>query len=87
VSEDHDLHRIRRKPLDPFFSRKAVQTYECNVIDELKLLEDRIWAMRGTNTLVNMEHVYAAITGDIIGKISVVDPPSFVAEPDFSPEW
>jgi cytochrome P450 len=87
VSEDHDLHRIRRKPLDPFFSRRQVQTYEPMIADELKLLDDRFRAMRGKDTVVNMEHVYAAVTGDVIGKVSVVDPPSFVLDPNFSPEW
>ncbi|KAM5349211.1 hypothetical protein ACJZ2D_017207 [Fusarium nematophilum] len=28
-----------------------------------------------------------AITGDVIGKISVMNPPSFVTDPDFSPGW
>ncbi|KAF4978236.1 hypothetical protein FZEAL_5341 [Fusarium zealandicum] len=87
VSEDHDLHRIRRKPLDPFFSRRQVQNYEYMIAEELKVLDDRLRSLRGSNVVVNMEHVYAAITGDVIGKISVMNPPSFVTEPDFSPGW
>lgn len=57
------------------------------VIEEFKLLESRLRALSGTNTVVNMEHVYAAVTGDLIGQISVVDPPSFIRDPNFSPEW
>ncbi|KAK2590015.1 hypothetical protein QQS21_012303 [Conoideocrella luteorostrata] len=87
VSEDHDLHRVRRKPLDQFFSRRRVQSYEHDIIEELKLLEDRFFAIRGTRTIINMEHVYAAITGDIIGKISVMTSPSLVSDPAFSPDW
>ncbi|KAM5349174.1 hypothetical protein ACJ41O_008997 [Fusarium nematophilum] len=87
VSEDHDLHRIRRKPLDPFFSRRTIQNYETMIVDECKLLDDRLKSLKGSGTVVNMEHVYAAITGDVIGKISVMNPPSFVTDPDFSPGW
>jgi len=87
VTEDHDLHRIRRKPLDPFFSRKAVQSYESMIIDELKLLDGRFQAMKGTGTIVNMEHVYAAVIGDLIGSVTLVDPSSLVMDPDFSPDW
>ncbi|KAK3349178.1 putative cytochrome P450 [Lasiosphaeria hispida] len=87
VSKDHDLHRARRKPLDPFFSRRQVQEYEPMIFEALQLLESRLEALSGTGTIVNMEHVYAALSGDLIGKISVTDPPSFLSDPDFAPDW
>ncbi|KUJ19996.1 putative cytochrome P450 [Mollisia scopiformis] len=86
-SEDHDLHRIRRKPLDPFFSRKAVQSYESMIIDELQLLDGRLQGMRGTGKTVNMEHVYAAVAGDLVGSITLVDSLSLIMDPEFSPDW
>ena len=87
VSEDHHLHRVRRKPLDPFFSRRGVENHEPKIVDELKLLDTRLCDMKITNTIVDLECIFSAITGDIIGKIAVPNPPSFVMEDDFSLEW
>ncbi|KAH8896133.1 putative cytochrome P450 [Thozetella sp. PMI_491] len=87
VSEDHDLHRIRRKPLDPFFSRRSVQGYEYMIINELKRLESRLSGLRGSGTIINMEHVYAAVIGDLIGAVSLVEAPDLVLDERFSPDW
>ncbi len=86
-SEDHNLHRTRRKPLDPFFSRKAVQSYEGMILEELSLLEDRLLGLKGTAKVINMEHVYAAVVGDLIGRVSVIDPPSFISDTEISSDW
>ncbi|KAK3339734.1 putative cytochrome P450 [Lasiosphaeria hispida] len=86
VAEDHDFHRMRRKPLDPFFSRQQVQRYEEMIVDEIKVIEDRLKEHRGSGTVVTMDYVFTAMTGDLIGKICLVDPPSFAGEPDFSPD-
>ena len=78
---------MRRKPLDYFFSVKSVQTYECLAIDKVNLLEERLQALSNTGTIVNMEHAYAALVGDIISAICVVNPSSLLLGPDFSPGW
>ncbi|KAH8887959.1 putative cytochrome P450 [Thozetella sp. PMI_491] len=86
-AEDHNLHRTRRKPLDPFFSRKAVQSYEGMILEELNVLEDRLLGLKGTDKVINMEHIYAAVIGDLIGRVSVIDPPSFISDPEISSDW
>ena len=73
--------------MDPFFSRRQVQNYEAMILEEMQLLDGRLQGLRGSGTVVDMEHVYAAVAGDIIGRISVVNPPSFVLDPNFSPDW
>jgi len=83
----HELHRVRRKPLDPFFARQQVQRYEPMITESLQLLESRLEATRGTGKVINMEHVFAALSGDLIGKISVTEPPSFLSDPEFAPDW
>ncbi|KYK58952.1 hypothetical protein DCS_00079 [Drechmeria coniospora] len=87
VSEDHDLHRIRRKPVEYFFSHQKVQSYESEIADEVRLLDSRFRAMKGTGSIVRMEHVYAALTGDLIRHFSVINPPSLISDPEFSPNW
>ena len=68
-------------------SSPARQCKATMIIDELKLLDGRFQAMKGTGTIVNMEHVYAAVIGDLIGSVTLVDPSSLVMDPDFSPDW
>jgi hypothetical protein len=57
------------------------------IIDELKLLEGRFQGLKDTKTVVNMEHVYAAEIGDLVGSVSLVDSPALVMDPNFSPDW
>lgn len=87
MAEDHDLHRMRRKPLDPFFSRQKVQQYETMIVEEIKHIEGRLISYRGTGKPITMDYVAAAMTGDLISKICLGQPPTFVFEDDFAPEW
>ncbi|KAK3389367.1 putative cytochrome P450 [Podospora didyma] len=84
---DHDLHRSRRKPLDVFFSRQSIERIESMIAHEVRLLDEQFTALKGTNTVVNLEHAFASITGDIIGQICSEQPISLVTGPEFSPHW
>jgi len=87
ATPNHDLHRMRRKPMDLFFSRQSIERIEPMVAEEIKLLDDRLMELGGTGTVVNLEHAYAAITGDIIGQICSETHVSLVQEENFSPQW
>jgi len=73
--------------MDLFFSRQSIERIEPMVAEEIKLLDDRLMELRGTGTVVNLEHAYAAITGDIIGQICSEKHVSLVQGEDFSPQW
>lgn len=73
--------------MDLFFSRQSIERIEPMVAEEIKLLDDRLTALKGTGTVVNLEHAYAAITGDIIGQICSEKHVSLVQGEDFSPQW
>lgn len=84
----HDLHRQRRKPLDPYFSRAGVNKLEYLVADLTeKLIVKRFESLKGTNAIVRLDHAFTAYSGDIISALCIDDPPSFTDEPDFSPGW
>ncbi|KAK0639802.1 cytochrome P450 family protein [Cercophora newfieldiana] len=87
VAKDHDFHRMRRKPLDPFFSRQTVQRYEEMIVEEVNLIENKIASYKGTGKPITMDYVSAAMTGDLIVKICLANPPSFADEEDFAPDW
>lgn len=87
ASESHDLHRLRRKPLDLFFSRQNIERMESMIVREATMMDDRFTSLRGTKTVINLEHVFAAVTGDIIAEVCTDEPISLLQDPEFSPHW
>ncbi|KAL8663897.1 MAG: hypothetical protein Q9202_003446 [Teloschistes flavicans] len=84
----HDLHRKRRKPLDPYFSRVGVQKLEPMVADLCeRLVIGRFERFKGTGKVVRFDHAFTAFSGDVISRLCVDDPPNLVDDPDFSPGW
>ncbi|PYH76834.1 putative cytochrome P450 [Aspergillus uvarum CBS 121591] len=83
----HELHRRRRKHFDPFFSRLGVTQIEGVILDEVQLLTDRLEGYRKSGRTIQMEHVMAAFTGDIVTKICSEKSPDMIRHPDFGKEW
>ncbi|RAH68434.1 cytochrome P450 [Aspergillus aculeatinus CBS 121060] len=83
----HELHRRRRRHFDPFFSRLGVTQIEGVVLDEVQLLTDRLEGYRKSGRTIQMEHVMAAFTGDIVTKICSEKSPDMIRHPDFGKEW
>lgn len=54
-------------------------------------LEQRLRESKGQNKTLRLDHVYAAFTADVIGRICLGSAQSsvstFLDHPDFSPEW
>ncbi|KAI4232506.1 MAG: hypothetical protein LQ352_008326 [Teloschistes flavicans] len=84
---DHDLHRRRRKPLEPFFSRLGVSRIQHMLAQVVDKLAGRMEALKGTCTVVRLDHVFSALAGDIVGRICWEDKKEFLDDPDFAPEW
>ena len=88
LSTGHELHRRRRRPLEPFFSRSGVRKLEPMVADVCeKLVVEKFGRLAGTGKVVRLDHAFVAFSGDIITRLCLDDPPNFVDEPDFAPEW
>lgn len=90
LTVDHDLHRRRRKPLEPFFSRQGIMRLQDMLAEVALKLESRIRALEGTNMVIRLDHAFSAFSGDIIGKIcldSGDDSKTFLSHPTFNPEW
>lgn len=84
---DHHLHRIRRGALAPFFSRASVQKLETVVQSVVDKLVVRLQQVRGSGAIVNLPHLYASLTGDIIGQYALATSYNLLDGPDFSPHW
>lgn len=84
----HDLHRKRRKPLDPYFSRSGVTRLEPMVAELCeKLIVGRFESFKGTGKVVRLDHAFTAFSGDVISRVCIDDPPDFVDNPEFAPGW
>ncbi|EER24920.1 hypothetical protein D8B26_007494 [Coccidioides posadasii str. Silveira] len=84
----HDLHRKRRKPLDPYFSRAGVTKLEPMVAELCeKLIIERFEGFKGTGKVVRLDHAFTAFSGDVINRICIDDPPNLVDDPEFAPWW
>lgn len=84
----HELHRKRRKPLDPYFSRNGVTKLEPMVADLVeRLIVGRFDALKGTGKVVRLDHAFTAFSGDVISRLCIEDPPNLVDNPEFAPWW
>ncbi|KAK7954797.1 hypothetical protein PG988_015491 [Apiospora saccharicola] len=87
LTESHELHRRRRKPLEPFFSRLGISRMEDRIIAEASLLSGRLDELKGSKSVINLDHVFYAFTGDVIGGLCCDSPPSMMKKPDFGKDW
>ncbi|KAL4935415.1 hypothetical protein BDV06DRAFT_228854 [Aspergillus oleicola] len=90
LTVDHNLHRKRRKPLEPFFSRMSVQNLQPMLAEVSLKLENRLRALAGTGAVIRLDHACAAFSGDIIARICLDDEGDggrFLDHPEFAPHW
>ncbi|KKK19852.1 CND11p, partial [Aspergillus ochraceoroseus] len=90
LTVDHNLHRKRRKPLEPFFSRMGVQKLQPMLAQVAWKFEQRLRALEGQSVVIRLDHACAAFSGDIIAKIcldNVGDGDRFLDHPEFAPDW
>lgn len=84
----HELHRKRRKPLDPYFSRAGINKLEPLVADLTEeLVVKRFEEFKKSGKVVRLDHAFAAYSGDIIGALCMDNPPHFMSGADFTPSW
>ncbi len=84
---DHDLHRVRRAVVAPFFSRASVQEIEPLVQSNVAKLVERLERRRGSGTIIKTQKMYGSLTGDIINQYALGSPYNLLGDPDFSPQW
>lgn len=83
----HDLHRRRRKPLEPFFSKQGVGELEPMLSSLTRRFCERIDGYKGTPKVIQLSHALPAYTGDVITRICCDEYPHLVEDENFSPSW
>lgn len=87
LSVPHDLHRVRRKHLEPFFSRQGITRIEGRIAELVKKMDDRLVGLKGTGSVLSIDVVLCALTGDVIGQVSSGMQAGLLDDPDFTPAW
>jgi hypothetical protein len=80
----HDLHRRRRKVLNPFFSKRKIIEQETLIVTNVSKLVHRLEAAIPTQKVIRLDVAYMALAMDIIGAYCFGKSFNHLDEPDFS---
>ncbi|KAI1335896.1 putative cytochrome P450 [Xylariaceae sp. FL0016] len=69
LSHSHEVHRRRRKPVEPYFSRFGVTKLEPFIYTAVDKLIARFKSFEGTGRVVRLDHAMLAFSGDVIGQV------------------
>ena len=83
----HDLHRLRRGALNPFFSKRSILVLESEIQDKVEKLCNVLNRMKATEEPVELGLAYMALTLDIISHYAFGKPYGILERPGFSPLW
>jgi len=83
----HDLHRLRRGALNPFFSKRSVYQMEWIVQDKIEQLSRRFEAAIETREVIRLDVAYMALTMDVITHYAFGKSYNHLAEDDFNLAW
>jgi cytochrome P450 len=62
----HDLHRLRRSSINPFFSKAAVQRLEERIQSRLRILSERLSGFLERKEIIDVSVAMTSLTLDII---------------------
>ncbi|KAA8651302.1 cytochrome P450 [Aspergillus tanneri] len=82
-TQTHELHRIRRSALNPFFSKKSVNDLVPEMRRPIAILRERLDQASKNGETMNMKYMYAAVTLDIINDYCFARDPENVTQADF----
>lgn len=83
----HALHRLRREPLQSYFSRRNIICLEPMIQDKVKRLCQRLDESATTQKPINLSVAFVALTVDVISQCCYADSFNYLETPDFTPGW
>ena len=84
---DHDKHRMRREPWNPFFSKSAVARLQPTLIQKcVNKLCHRLAQHEAAGKTVVMTHAYACLTADVISEYSFPEGYGLLDRSEFNSE-
>lgn len=85
----HEIHKARRKAVEPFFSRQNIARIEPMIVEQATILDERLRQISGSGKVVTLEHAIFAFASDVVGRICCETStiPHLLQEKDFAPQW
>lgn len=81
---DHELHRIRRKAQQGYFSQDAVAKFDSNLNDITSKLLRRLEEWKGTDQPVNISNAFRSLATDVVTEFSFHKSYNLLDQPDFA---
>lgn len=81
----HEGHRARRKPLEPYFSRLGIAKLEPLLHEHVERLHDRLNRYKDSGTVLRLDHIFTAFSGDVVHNTCCDDESRFLEDPEFAP--
>ncbi|EPS25624.1 hypothetical protein PDE_00558 [Penicillium oxalicum 114-2] len=84
---DYRHHRIRRQPMNPFFSQQRIRSLEPMLRE---MVEKLCVGMRGwmqRQAPLHLYHAFNAFTTDVVVEYTMGQSFHYLDDPDFSPQW
>ncbi|RDA82760.1 hypothetical protein CP532_2030 [Ophiocordyceps camponoti-leonardi (nom. inval.)] len=80
---DYEVHAARRRPISPYFSKKAIQALEPMISDKIEKLCQKMEAFAQDGTVLSLKKAFAAVTVDIISEYTYGFSLNCLDEPEF----
>jgi cytochrome P450 len=84
---DHDIHRLRRAAINPFFSKQKVTALQPVIQGLVDKLCTKFEKVRGTDEVVPMECAFDAFTMDVITEYSLDTSFGYLDHPGWSSDF
>ncbi|KAJ5895068.1 hypothetical protein N7495_006759 [Penicillium taxi] len=87
VSTTHDMHRVTRALLNPFFSIAGIARVEERAVQRVEQLRSRLNGFVNTGIPVNITHAFNSLMTDIVSCMLFEEPSDYLNDPTFNAEW
>jgi cytochrome P450 len=83
----HDLHRMRRSVLNPYFSQRNIFQLEPVIMERIEKLSNRLAEAASRQEVVRLDVAFMALTTDTISEYAFAQDTRYLDEPDFCQMW
>ncbi len=83
----HDLHRMRRSVLNPYFSKRNIFQLEPVIMERIEKLSSRLAEAASRQEVVRLDVAFMALTTDTISEYAFGQDTHYLDEPDFCQMW
>ncbi|KAL4954540.1 cytochrome P450 [Aspergillus filifer] len=83
----HELHRVRRSALNPFFSKMSIRNLQPLVDGKVDILLERLGRVASEGGIVNVNHAASAFTNDVVTEFCFGRCHDRLLSPDFDPSF